>query len=110
MDLIYIYTREYISTLKKKKNADPNNSIAEIDIRLLDDRKGKYIACINFFDNNIAKLNLNCKAKEEINKIIIRIAYSKATKIASSVFTISMINNVLRNRWDLLCKKLQTYF
>ena len=93
-DVIYIFRKEYLQSLKKRKLADKEKAIAIINNICVDYNNAKYVAYITFNENNLKDLSCSAFAVNEINKIINN---THVMKFFNSIFLLNFLQRA-RNR------------
>lgn len=86
---IYVYSKEYIKSLKKKKFADKEDAIAVIDNVCVDYNDAKYIAYIIFDESNLKDLRLTTFAVNDIQKAVNNRQMMKSMVAMNSMFLLN---------------------
>lgn len=94
----FVYSTKYLNELKNKKLADPEQSIASIELICLDYKAKKYISYIIYTTEKINELAvLNCANKylqEEVNKEV----QMQSMVVASNMIMLHTIQRMNLNR------------
>ena len=93
-----LFEKQYLKTLKKKKNADIDKALAKVQTITLDYKKGIFICFITLNQNNISQTSLVKYAKQELNKAIKQATTIKTMQLMSTLTIINSINTINRLR------------
>lgn len=94
-DGIYVFSKEYIKSLKKKKFADKEKAIAVIDNVCVDYNNAKYVAYIIFDEKNLKDLSCATFAVNDIKKAVNN---SQMIKSLTAMNSIILLNSLQRMR------------
>ena len=104
----FVFTKSYLSSIKKEKFVDLNKALAEFDLICVDDKKNKYVSYIIYnedminetFASSIAKKNIEglikSKTAQQINKMVTIMVAMNMVRRTQHLRTISSINSIGR--------------
>lgn len=87
----YIFTKDYLKTIKKKKHADKSKAIAEFDMNCVDDKRNKYVSYILYNEDAVKDNFASNVAKSEIEGLIKAKTTLQITRMLSIMITMNMI-------------------
>lgn len=98
-DGTYVFSKEYIKSLKKKRFADKEKAIAVINNVCVDYNNAKYIAYIIFDEENLKDLSCTTFAVNDIKKAVNN---SQMIKSLTYMNSIILLNSLQRKRTNNL--------
>jgi len=97
-DRSYIFKKDYLKTIKKKKYADKSKAIAEFVLNCVDDKRNKYISYVLYNEDVVKDIFASNVAKSEIEGPIKAKVTLQMTGMISLMITMNMIRTQRINR------------
>lgn len=96
-DRIYVFSKEYIKSLKKKKFAEKEKAIAVIDNVCVDYNKAKYIAYIIFNEKNLKNLSFTTFAVNDIKNAVNNNQMIKSLTAMNNAILLNLLQRMRTN-------------